>query len=748
MTPRTKPERRRSRTLSEACKSLDRAGLEDLLALRPDLSYPLPLDLAELSIRAGTVTSIARAMEQLDVWLREVAEALAALPDPSSAADLAVLVGADLDATTPAVDGLRRRALLWGEDDQLHLVRGVREYFEPYPGGLAPPSPRPLTPEQISSALAECDPSVHGLLQRLLWSPTGAVRHADRQVDVAGARSPVEQLLARQLLRPLDPETVILPREVSLQLRAGQFSSPPVSPRPPQVTGSARDASLVDKAAAGAAFGLLHDVELVAHSLESTSHRLLRTGGLAARDMSALVRNLSSDAAHATFVMECAAAAGLVAPGAHLSLLPTAEYDRWAGREAASRWREVAEAWLRGTRLYSRSAEAGAHTLGPEADAPMAPVLRRLILALAVATGVGTRVDVASLTEAVAWHYPRAARSNVALGTLVEWTWREATWLGLNSLGAVSSFASALLTPDEPLPSALLDLFPTPVDKIIVQADLTAIAPGPLPYALAGDLRMLADQESRGGGGVYRFSAGSLRRAFEAGWSSAEVHHWLEQHSATGVPQPLAYLIDDMARQHGSIRVGSAMSYLRVEDPSHVAALLAAPEAATLGLRAVAEGVVLSTADASDLVAFVRDHGHSPAVEDETGSTLTPPPQQRAPSVRRESVPQPPTPTEAAAAILGVEQRRRQLRPDGPRSPAEPAATTERTLRELESARAGAAAVSVHFVAGDGLPTERTLRPLDLGAGMMRAVDADTAQVLTIPLARISSVSPVLGERA
>lgn len=734
------PPRVRARTLTEALKSLDVERLTQLLELRPDLSYPLPLDLAELASRAGTVTSIARTMEQLNVWLRQVAEALAALPDPSSAEDAARLIGADPGTTTRAVAELRDRALLWGDNDQLHLVRGVREYFEPYPGGLAPPSPRPLTETQIDSALQACDDSVHGLLERLLWSPTGAVRNAERKVDVRGAKSAVEQLLARSLLRPLDADTVILPREVSLHLRRGRFSPAPVPPNPPAVSGRPRGATLVDKAAAGAAFGLLHDIELAVHSLEDTPHRLLRTGGLAARDMAALARNLSTDPAHAAFVMEMASAAGLVAPGTGLSLLPTPDYDRWAAKDAASQWRLVAEAWLRGGRHYSRSAEPGAHVLGSEANAPSAPVLRRVVLAVAVEVGVGSVVDLPGLTEAVAWHYPRAARSAEGLATLVDWAWREGAWLGLSSLGATSSYVHAVLQTGVAMPTGLVDLFPAPVDRIIVQADLTAVAPGPLPHSLASELRLLADQESRGGGGVYRFSAGSLRRSFEAGWSSNQVHDWLEHHSSTGVPQPLAYLIDDMARQYGNIRVGSATSYLRVEDAGQAAALLAAPEAPAIGLRQLAPGVLLATAEPAELVEFLRAHGHSPAVEDETGSTLVAPPLQRATQPRKEQVPRPPDPAEVAAAIVAVESRRRDLRPE-PVAPV-PAASTEDTLRELELATLDATAVQVSYVAADGQPAERELHPVDLSAGVMRAVDPSSAQVLLIPLARISSVRP------
>jgi hypothetical protein len=75
-------------------------------------------------------------------------------------------------------------------------------------------------------------------------------------------------------------------------------------------------------------------------------------------------------------------------------------------------------------------------------------------------------------------------------------------------------------------------------------------------------MALLADVESRGGATVYRFSAGSLRRAFDAGWTGAEVHAFLDRHSRTPVPQPLGYLVDDIARRHGHLRIGAAAVYL------------------------------------------------------------------------------------------------------------------------------------------------------------------------------------------
>jgi Helicase conserved C-terminal domain len=623
-------ESQRPRTLTEAIRAMSAEELATLLALRPDLSQPIPESIAELASRSATSVSISQALDELNIWLRTVAEALAALPDPTSVEELETMLGQPPPPIQTAIQQLRERGLLWGEEQQLHLVRPVREAFEPYPGGLAPPSARPLPDVQIDAAVNACGSEARVVLERLLWSPTGAVRYADRAVTVASARSPVERLLSHQLLRPLDSETVIIPREVAWRLRAGQFTAEPVAIDAPVPGGQHRDRDLVDRAAAGAAFAVLHDIELLAHRLEDEPHKLLRGGGLSNRDVAALARDLGADPAHAAFLIECAAAAKLIAAASTGILLPTQEYDEWLECDAARRWRVVSEAWLAAERFFARSVDGG-RALGQEAYARAAPSLRRTILQLIADAPPGTVLDSDQLADATAWHRPRLTAGPVKAEQLVRWTWREATWLGLTALGAVSSFATVTTQPDQPMPDALTALFPSPVERFVIQNDLTAVTPGPLEHRVAADLRMLADQESRGGAGVYRFSATSLRRAFNQGWSTAEVQQWLERHSTTGVPQPLRYLIEDAGRHHGSIRVGPVGCYVRMADQAQAAALLAHPAAAGLGLRAVAPGVLVAAVDEQEILPLLRELGHSPAVENSAGELIVSPPARRAP---------------------------------------------------------------------------------------------------------------------
>ena len=71
------------------------------------------------------------------------------------------------------------------------------------------------------------------------------------------------------------------------------------------------------------------------------------------------------------------------------------------------------------------------------------------------------------------------------------------------------------------------------------------------------------------------------------------------------------------------------------------------------------------------------------------------------------------------------------------------APATELTLDRLRTATRQAQAVRVDYVTADGRTVERELSPLDLVSGSVRAVDRASAPVVTIPLARISGVSPV-----
>src|SRR5699024_7123598 len=171
----------------------------------------------------------------------------------------------------------------------------------------------------------------------------------------------------------------------------------------------------------------------------------------------------------------------------------------------------------------------------------------------------------------------------------------------------------------EPVLAAAL---PDPVSEVIVQADLTILAPGPLVPELAAEFALLADVESAGAATTYRVTENSLRRALDAGRTAAGVRELLARTSLTPVPQALDYLVEDVARRHGRVRVGTAQSFMRCDDPSLVAQVLGSPAAEKCALRMVAPTVLVSQARPLDLVDALREDGFAPVVEDTTGAVV------------------------------------------------------------------------------------------------------------------------------
>jgi len=158
---------------------------------------------------------------------------------------------------------------------------------------------------------------------------------------------------------------------------------------------------------------------------------------------------------------------------------------------------------------------------------------------------------------------------------------------GLATLsGAEPVWTRALRTTGLPATGRLAALLPAEIDRIYLQADLSAIAPGPLLPELELRLRRMAVRESRAQASTYRFTPASISGAVAAGETSASLREFLSGISLTGIPQPLGYLIEQETARHGLVRVGvdAASGRTRVESAD---AELLATIAVDQALRAV-----------------------------------------------------------------------------------------------------------------------------------------------------------------
>ncbi|MFN8169718.1 MAG: helicase C-terminal domain-containing protein [Candidatus Nanopelagicales bacterium] len=787
---RRTPAVARPRSLADDLRARTDEEIAALLAARPDLVHPVPADIGALSTRATTGPSTSRALDRLDAFALQVVTALGGLPDPASYADLRAGLPETDDATLrPVVERLRMLALLWGPDDELHLVRPVREALGTYPAGLGPAmaeSRRGVAayaddPARVAAVLADAPDGAREALDRLVWGPpVGRVEGADRAVDVASARTPLEWLLAHHLLEPISSDTVVVPREVALALRGGVLVRDLV-PEPPEVASTERAADLVDRTAGQQAFAFVRLVEDLLELWSTAPPSVLRSGGLAVRDLARTAVLLDLDEEAAALVVETAYAAGLLGADGEVeeAWCPTPAYDAWRVRPTAERWALVAQAWLLMTRtpvLVSGRDDSGArvNALARDLDRALTPEARRALLDELVALPRGQAPSHTSLLERLAWRRPR--RTSPLWAAVVRATPEEAERLGVTGLGALSSHGRALLfstTAEEssaearaasrmpgrtPVPreivAALDPVLPRPLDHVLLQADLTAVAPGPLEGELAREMSLMADVESTGGATVYRFTDTSVRRALDAGRAASDILGLLAERSRTPVPQPLEYLVLDAARRHGALRVGVASAYLRCDDPATLSEVLVDRKLSGLRLVRLAETVVAAQSPVDVVLERLREAGYSPSAETADGAVVVRRPDERRTPARprppRVSS-EPPAPTEAllAAAVraLRAGETANASRPapvaDAGGSGRLPRSSTTETMAELRTALDAQKAVWIGYADATGTTTERVVEPLRLEGGFLTAYDLRTAEVRTFTVARITGVAAV-----
>lgn len=566
------------------------------------------------------------------------------------------------------------------------------------------------------------------------------------------AATPAEELLARRLLVPAKDRRaeglVVIPGEVRLALQDGRTTPEPVAPPPPLATTS-RDPALVDRTAAGAAFEVVRRVELLLDTWGAHPPHVLRSGGLAVRDLKAAARLLHLDPPETALLLECAEEAALLAKGVDADgdqvWLPTDAFDTWTGQSAADRWQTLAEAWLAMTQLPmivgTRDPGGKArNALCGDLYSTYAPESRRLVLDLLADTTPGdtlaTGTGLPSLVTLLAWQRPRRPR---ALNEHAEQVLAEAALLGVTGLGGLASYSRVL--PGDAAP-ALSPLLPAPVDTVLLQADLTAVAPGPLVADVARDLHLLADVESRGGASVFRFGTTSVRRAFDAGWSAGEIHDFLGRIAATPVPQPLSYLVDDVARTFGTLRVGAVGAFLRADDTALLDELVAGSPG--LDLRRIAPTVLVSGLTLDVLLPRLREAGAAPVVEAPDGSVrLARPDALRARNPYRQPPGEPPSREAHAAAIAAAIRAGDRAAAE---RPADSRATTPaEVLTALRAALEERAPVWIGYVDNHGTSSERVVDPRSVEGGHLVAFDRRADDLRGFAIHRITGVRRLPG---
>ncbi len=631
----SRPER--APTYSESLRQRDDAALVALLGRRPDLATPSPSTLLSLAARAMNRTSLERALAGLDELTLHVLEAVLVLDSVGSSATAATVAratGVGRAPVTAALALLDELALVWTPGARSAGYRpapGLAEVLGPHPAGLGPAATAAGAPDAgpPSDLPDDAPPGARAILDALAWGPpVGVAPRSD-----PSARRATDWLVGHGYLRATDERHVVLPREVGLALRGGRTHRD-VRTAPPVPEVRELPAATVDAESASAG---LEAVRLVARLVTHwTEHPpgVLRAGGLGVRDLRRAALALEVDDPTAAAVVELAAAAGLVADDGDdpPTFAPTLAAEDWLDDDLGDRWATLARGWWRSRRtpwLVGSRDEKGAlrAALDPELWRPWVPRLRRSVLDV-LDLAPGRPLAAADVVAVLRWRTPRAVPPEQAVAGLL----REAALLGVTGAGALAPPGRALVGSDDvasssdagptDLGAAFEAVLPAEVDDLLLQGDLTGIVPGRPSRTLERLVEVAADVESRGAATTVRFTPDSVLRALDRGATADDLLGELAAHSRTPVPQPLEYLVRDTARRHGRVRVGTASSYVRAEDPVLLAGIAEDPALRGLGLVLLAPTVLASSAPAGELQEALRARGVPAVVEGPDGRVL------------------------------------------------------------------------------------------------------------------------------
>lgn len=461
----------------------------------------------------------------------------------------------------------------------------------------------------------------------------------------------------------------------------------------------------LDRMGAEHAFTTTVAVTEVVLALAETPGRLLARGGLSLPDAKRLAAAAGVEVDAVPALVDLASQAGLVVD-VDGSASSTEAGDVWRRLDPASRWAQLAAACI-----DSLPADLTA-ALTENVDAVW-----------------GSAFDVI-----VSWLYPAGSE---AVRERLRGRGEQAERLGVSVDGRATSIGHALLTSGaEAARAALAPLVPAEVRQVYLQHDLTIVSPGPLAGELDERLRRTADVESTALAGRYRITADSVTRAIAMGESAESLTTFLSTISLTGLPQPLAYLIDETARRYGVIRVGAlehdeaaelgARTGVRSADPVLLESMLVDAAAAALGLRRVGPHRAVSRHEPAVVLWTLIDARYPAATDDGTATPARP--------GRSRAQPTPAAVDDGVAAAVARIRTGSTVGIDGDGA---------WVARQWQLALRGKLTVRATVTLADGSERSFVLEPTGIAAGRVRGRDTASDIERTLPVSSITALEPL-----
>jgi hypothetical protein len=210
------------------------------------------------------------------------------------------------------------------------------------------------------------------------------------------------------------------------------------------------------------------------------------------------------------------------------------------------------------------------------------------------------------------------------------------------------------------------------------------------------------------------------------------------------MPQPLDYLIADVAKRHGRLRVGSAHTYIRCEDEGLVQQILHDKKCEHLRLRKIALQVLVTELELPEVISELREYGYLPAAENASGVLLSQPNLRRA-----KSRPKPPriiseftapkaSVVSAAVKTIRAGERSRKV------EPIVAGTSSNETLALINQYIDEQRTLVISYADNNGGVSNRIIEPISISLGTLTARDETTGEITQFRIPRINGVAPSL----
>jgi hypothetical protein len=631
---------------------LDEQALAALLRHRPDVCVePAPRDVERLAQRLGGPDSLGAALRDLNHDQTVVSQAVVALGETATLPGLARLVHASETTVRELVAQLCARGLAWESASRIHLPEVLESSWRTTIGGGRPmaslanqvrvddlrAAARALgvtapgaRKSEVESCLSDAMSDLRALADVVSGLPDTTREYLDqlrrgdelpvflrRGSEAQAAEALVAAGLVFRMNRRLE-----VPREVAV---AAWLSTRDLTlTGPPELPASGADPASTRADSEAAVGEWLRGLSTLLDDAAATPLPSLKKGGVGRRERTRLVKRLAlPDDETLVMMIDLASAAGLLGVS-DTGYVPTESYTAWREDDAASRWASVAHAWfgLEHAPTY-RKIDEDKELAPPVPLRSAAGLLRRALLRHARSHSVrasGERID---------WFCPLHGYDPVERAERIKAAIREAERLGVVSADSVTELGEQLVAaaadaPADPVAELARRVEPWLRDdpcEVILQSDLTATVAGHPPAAVSRLLAASAIPENRGPAGIWRFTPVSVRAALDAGWEAEGLLARLREVSERSLPQPLEYLVRDVARRHGQVRVREVRACV-VADEALVEEILNSRKLGSLHLARLASTVLSSPCGVDDVLERLRAQGFFPVPESPDGTLV------------------------------------------------------------------------------------------------------------------------------